>query len=152
MVEKESGKYIKVLRSNKRGDYMLTYFMEFCQSHRIKRQFTTHYTPQQNGVVERKNRTIMNTDQSMLKEKNLRNEYFGDGVICSIYIMNRSTTKIVKNQVSWEAWSGKNSNVSHLRIFGCVAYAHVHEEMRINLDGKSEKCVFVGYSEDTKTY
>ena len=55
MVEKESGKYIKVFISDIGGEYMLTDFMDFCLSYGIKRQFTTHYTPQQNGVAERKN-------------------------------------------------------------------------------------------------
>ena len=60
MVERESGKYIKVLRLDRGGEYMITHFMDFFQSHGIKRQFTTRYTPQKNGVIERKNRTIMN--------------------------------------------------------------------------------------------
>jgi hypothetical protein len=60
MFENESGKYIKVLILDREGEYILTDFMEFCWSHAIKRQFTIHYTPRQNGVVERKNQTIIN--------------------------------------------------------------------------------------------
>ena len=146
------GKYIKLLRSDIGGEYMLTDFMDLCQSHGIERQFTTRYTPQHNGVAERKNQTIMNMARSRLKEKHLSNEYWGDAIICSIYIMNRSPTKSVKNQVPQEAWSCKNNNISHLRISGCVAYAHVPQQMRRNLDERSEKCVFVGYNEDSKEY
>jgi hypothetical protein len=116
----------------------------------IKRQFTTRYTPQHNGVVERKNQTIMNMDRIMLKEKHLPNEYWDDAVVCSLYILNRIPTKSVKHQVPQETLSGKNNNISHLRIFGCVAYAHVSEQMMRKLDDKSEKCVFFGYSEDSK--
>jgi transposase InsO family protein len=94
MIEKESGKYIKVLISDRGGEYMLTDFMEFCQSHRIKRHFTTRYTPQQNRVVERKNQTIMNMDRSMLKEKHLPNEYWGDAVVCSVNILNRVQLRV----------------------------------------------------------
>jgi hypothetical protein len=88
----------------------------------------------------------------MLKEKHLPNEYWVDAVVCSVYIMNKIPTRSVKNQVPHESWSGKNNNVSHLRIFGCVAYAHVPQQMRRKLDERSEKCVFVGYSEDSKEY
>jgi hypothetical protein len=131
---------------------MLTDFMEFCQYHGINKHFTTHYSPQHNGVVERKNRTIINMAQSMLKEKHIPNEYWGDAVVCSLYILNRIPTKSVKNQVPQETLSGKNNIISHLRIFRCVAYAHVPEQMMRKLDEKSEKCVFFGYSEDSEAY
>ena len=71
MVEKQSNRFIKVLRSDRGGEYMSNEFMDFCKYHGIKTQFTTRYTPQQNGVAERKNRTIMNMAQSMMKEKHL---------------------------------------------------------------------------------
>jgi hypothetical protein len=75
MVENESGQTIKILRSNRGGEYKINEFIEFCDLRGIKRQFIARYNPQQNGVVERKNRTIMDMDRSMLKEKNLSNEY-----------------------------------------------------------------------------
>jgi hypothetical protein len=78
----------------------------------------------------------MNMARSMLKEKHIPNEYSGNAVVCSIYILNISPTKSVKNQVPGEAWSGKNNNISHLRIFGCVVYAHVREQMRRKLDDR----------------
>ena len=96
MVEKESGRFIKFFRSHRIGEYMSNKFMEFCQYSRIKRQFTAHYTPQQNGVAERMNRTIMNMVQNMMKEKHLSDEYWGD-VTFSVYILNRSPTKSVKD-------------------------------------------------------
>ena len=69
-----------------------------------------------------------------------------------VYIMNRCPTKSVNNKVPQEAWTGMNHSVSHLKIFGCVAYAHVPDEMRKQLDNKTHKCIFVSYSEDTKAY
>ena len=80
----------------------------------------------------------------MLKEKHLPNKKWVGAVLCSLHILNRIPTKSVKNQVPQEGWNGKNNNVSHLRIFRCVAYAHVPEKMRRKLDERSEKCVFVG--------
>ena len=127
-------------------------FVEFHQYYGIKRQFTTRYTPQQNRVVKRKNHTIMYMDQSMMKEKHLPNKYWGDVVTCLVYILNRIPTKSVKYRVPQQAWSGKCRSISHLRIFGCVAYTHVPEEMRRKLDDRSHKCIFVGYSEQYKPY
>ena len=100
-------------------------FIEFCDFHGIKMQFTARYTPQQNGVAEKKNRTIMDMARSMLREKHLSNEYWGDAVLFSIFILNRNLTKTMRDRVPQEAWDGKSCNVSHFRIFGCVAFAHV---------------------------
>ena len=94
----------------------------------------------------------MNMARSMLKEKHLPNEYWGEALACSIYILNRSPTKSVKNKVPQEAWSGRSCSVAHLRIFGCVAYAHVPKELRKKLDDKSEKYIFLGYSNQSKAY
>ena len=71
---------------------------------------------------------------------------------CVVYIMNWCLTKSVKNKVPQEAWTGMNHSVSDLKVFGCVAYAHVPDELRKKLDNKAHKCIFVGYSEDTKAY
>ena len=67
MSEKESNRFIKVLRSDRGGEYMSNEFMEFCKYHGIKMQFIAHYTSQQNRVAERKNGTIMNMARSMMK-------------------------------------------------------------------------------------
>lgn len=150
MVEKESGNHIKILRSHRGGEYMLTDFIEFCQLHGMKRQFATCYTPQQNGIAERKNRTIMNMARSILKEKHLPNEYWGEDVACVVYILNISPTKIMKDRVLKEAWSGKSFHISHLRNFGCVTYAHVPKELRSKLDDRSEKFIFIEYSDESK--
>ena len=56
------------------------------------------------------------------------------------------------NIVPEEAWPGMSCNVSHLRVFGCVAYAHVLKKIRGKLDDQSEKCIFIGYSEQSKAY
>ena len=66
--------------------------------------------------------------------------------------MNRCLTKSVKNKVPQEAWTCMNHSVSQLKFFGCVAYAHVPNELRKKLDKKGHKCIFVGYSEDTKAH
>ena len=88
----------------------------------------------------------------MLAAKHFPNEYWGEAVVNAVYIMNRCPTKSVKNKVPQEAWTGMNHSVSHLKFSGSVAYAHVLDELRRKLDKKRQKCIFVGYSEDTKAY
>ena len=62
------------------------------------------------------------------------------------------TKKSVKNKVPQEAWTSMNHSFPHIKVFGCVSYAHVPDELRRKLDKKGHKCIFIGYSEDTKTY
>ena len=97
--EKQSGKFVKVLRSNGGGEYDSREFVDFCKQHGIKKQTTTRYTPQQNGVVERKNRTIMNMARSLLIARKLSKDYWAEAVACSIYILNRSPTSSVHGKV-----------------------------------------------------
>jgi len=88
----------------------------------------------------------------MLKGRNLSNEYWVEAFSCTIYVINISPTKSVMNRVPEQACSGISCSISHLRVFGCVAYAHVPYERRGKLDDKSEKCMFIGYSEQSKAY
>ena len=103
LVENQSGLHIKVLRTDRGGEYISKEFLRFCRENGIHKQFTARYTPQQNGVAERKNRTIMDMARSMLKEKHLPNDYWADVVHCAMYILNRCPTKSVMNRVPKEA-------------------------------------------------
>eukprot|EP00253_Pinus_taeda_P028054 PITA_28054 len=152
LVENQSGLHIKVLRTDRGGEYISKEFLRFCRENGIHKQSTARYTPHQNGVAERKNETIMDMARSMLKAKHLPNDYRAEAVNCAVYILNRCPTKAVMNKVSEEAWSGRKQGVTHMRVFGCVAYAHIRDQLRRKLDNKWEKCIFIGYSEESKAY
>ena len=85
--------------------------------------------------------------RSLVKEKCLSNTFLAEEVACSVYLLNRYPTTSLMMKVPQEAWSGINMNVSHLRTFGCIAYAHIPSELRKKLDDISEKCIFTGYNE-----
>jgi hypothetical protein len=152
LVEKQSGLSIKKLRLDEGGEYKSIEFLEYCRYHGIKKQFTTSYTPQHNGVAEQKNRTIMDMAKSMLKGKNLSNEYWAEVVDCVVYILNRSPTKILRDMIPQQTWLGKYHSVSHFKVFGCIEYAHMLKQTRSKLDDKSENCIFIGYDEQYKAY
>ena len=151
-VEKQSGNFIKCLRTDRGGEYNSIEFKEFCKENGIKRQLTTAYTPQQNGVAERKNRTIMNMVRAILSEKEVPKSFWADAVQWANHVLNRSPTTIVKDMTPEEAWSGNKPSVEHFRVFGCVGYAHVPEVKRTKLDDRSVKCVMIGYSSESKAY
>ena len=89
MVEKESGRHIKAVQSDRGGEYTSTAFMEYCKEQGIRQFLIASYTPQQNGVAERKNRTILNMVRSMLKGKRMSKEFWAEAVQCAIYVQNR---------------------------------------------------------------
>ncbi|RDY04652.1 hypothetical protein CR513_11616, partial [Mucuna pruriens] len=109
-------------------------------------------TPQQNEVVERKNRTILNMARCMLKAKSMPKEFWAEVVSCVVYLSNRSPTRNVKGQTPQEAWSGVKPKVDHFRVFGSIAYAHVPNQGRSKLDDRSVKHVFIGYDANSKGY
>ena len=151
-VERESGKLVKELRSDRGGEFLSTEFCEYCNEHGIKRQLTTAYTPQQNGVVERRNRTVVEMARCMLKAQALPDPFWAEAVNTAVYILNRSYTKALQGKTPQEAYSGKKPSVLHFRTFGCTCYAHVPDVSRKKLDAKSKKCIFLGYSEESKAY
>ena len=108
------------------------------------------YTPQQNGIAERKNRTIMEMARCMLG--NLPSFLWEEAVITAIYTLNRCPTKAVEGKTPYEAWTGNKPNISHLRVFGCEAFSYIVSERRKKLDKRAEKCIFVGYDNQHRGY
>ncbi|MCO5602687.1 hypothetical protein L7F22_056823 [Adiantum nelumboides] len=104
------------------------------------------YTPQQNGVAEQKNRHIAEVARALMSEKNVPHCYWAEAVSTALYIMNRIPTAAVHNVTPEEKFSGKKPDLGHLKVFGCIAYVHVPDELRTKLDPKAEKCIFIGFS------
>ncbi|KAE8728448.1 hypothetical protein F3Y22_tig00004355pilonHSYRG00008 [Hibiscus syriacus] len=151
-VERESGRKIKVMRSDRGGEITSREFQEFCEANGIRRPMTVPRSPQQNGVAERKNRTILDMARSMLKSKKLPKEFWAEAVACAVYLTNRSPTRNVWGKTPQEAWSGRKPEISHLRTFGSIAHVHVPDERRTKLDDKSESFIFIGYDANSKGY
>jgi len=100
---------------------------------------------QQNGMVKRKNKSILNVTKSLLKTKKMPKEFWAETVDCAIYLSNRCPTKNLNEMTPQEAWSGRKPNVSHLKVFGSISYVDVDDQVGTKLDDKSKKIIFVGY-------
>ena len=118
----------------------------------IRHEYTVPKTPEQNGVAERMNRTLVESLRSMLSDAKLPHKFWAEALATAVYLRNRSPTKPVTGMTPFEAWTGKKPNVKHLRIFGCTAYAHIPKDERQKLDSKSRKCILLGYGTETKGY
>ena len=91
-------------------------------------------------------------ERSMIKEKGRQIEYWGEAIETKIYLINKCPTKFVHEKIPLEAWSRGRWTIEHLRVFGCVAYAHVPKEHRQKMDEKGVKCIFIGYISESKLY
>ncbi|KAJ4719135.1 Retrovirus-related Pol polyprotein from transposon TNT 1-94 [Melia azedarach] len=151
-IEKESGRHIKAMRTDRGGEFTSKEFQEFCEANGIRRFLTVPRSPQQNGVAERKNRTILNIARSMLKSKRLPKEFWAEAVSTAVYLSNRSPTRSVWGKTPQEAWCGRKPGISHLRVFGSIAHVHVPDERRTKLDDKNESFIFIGYDSSSKGY
>lgn len=140
-VEKENEKQIKLIRTNGGGEYTSRDFEGFCKEHGIIHEVVAPYTPQHNGLAERRNRTIMNIARCMLKEKDMSRDLWGEAVATSVYVLNRCPTKRLPDNVPHATWSGMKCSVKHLRVFGSLAFNHVAGQKRLKLDNKGEPMI-----------
>ena len=141
-VENEAGKNIKTFRTDRGGEYCSKVFENFCAEHGIRRELTTAYTPQQNGLSERKNRTILNMVRSLMTRGRVPKNIWPEVVNWSVHILNRSPTFAIQNMTPEEAWRGRKPDVNHFKKFGCIAFVHVLDQKRKKLDDKAGKCVY----------
>ena len=152
MVENQSDEKIKILRSDRVTEYNSNEFEKFCVVAGIEQQTTVRYTPQQNGVSERKNRTVMEMARCMLAEKNLPKSFWAEAVNTAVYLLNRLPTRALKDKIPIEAWSGHKPTVKHLKVFGSMCYTHVPDQKRHKLEDKAERGIFIGYSSQSKGF
>ena len=145
LVEIETRKKLKYLRSDNGGEYCSKEFDRYCSEHGIHREKTVPRTPQENGVSERMNRTIMERARCMRLHAGLPLQFWADAVDTAVYLINRGPSSSLDGGVPEEAWTGKKVNYSILKPFGCEAFVHIDKENRTKLEAKSKKCTFIGY-------
>jgi transposase InsO family protein/adenylate kinase family enzyme len=151
-IQNEAQSRIGSLRTDNGREYTSNEFESYLRQHGIKHQTTVPYNPQQNGVVERMNMTLLNMVRSMMFFKNVKLMFWDDAVLCAVYVKNRCPSHALKNKTPYEMWYGHIPSVRHLRVFGSTCYALIPKEQRSKLDARSQKCIFLGYSNTTKGY
>ena len=152
MVELCTGEKLKVLRSDNGGEYTSEKFTEYLKAEGIRHELTVPKSPQQNGVAERLNRTLVEMTRSMLAGSNLPQKLWAETLTTAVYLRNRSCTKAVEGMTPFEVLYGKKPDVGHLRVFGCVCYAHIAKDERKKLDVVARRCLLIGYGTEVKGY
>ena len=148
--EKES-KILKV-RSDHGGEFENEPFEAFCEKHGIFHEFSSPRTPQQNGVVERKNRTLQEMARTMIHENNLPKHFWAEAVNTACYVQNRIYIRPILEKTAYELFKGRKPNISYFHQFGCTCYILNNKLYLKKFDAKAQRGIFLGYSERSKAY
>lgn len=149
MVERQLNLTIKCLRIDNGREYLSNEFTSLLTKCGIIHQSSTPYTPQQNGLAERMNRTLLERARCMLLNAKLQKQYWAEAVSCAAYITNRCPTRALSFLTPEEIWTGKKPNISHLKIFGCEAMVHKPKEKVKKCNLLNKKC---GLSQAVQTH
>ncbi|CAH2105332.1 unnamed protein product [Euphydryas editha] len=139
-------------RSDNGLEFMNNEVRKLFEKRGIIHQTTVPYTPEQNGKAERENRTLIEAARTMLCATDLPKKLWAEAVHTAAYVINRTSKSNEIGKTPYETWTGKQFDITDLRIFGNPVYVHIPKEQRRKWDPKGEKGIMVGYSEDVKGY
>ncbi|GKB30530.1 retrotransposon protein, putative, ty1-copia subclass [Tanacetum coccineum] len=151
-VENQLGKTIKSLRSDHGGEYMSQEFLDHLKDHGIITHHTYPYTPQHNGVSERRNKTLLDMVRSMMSQTTLPKSFWDYALETAARILNMIPTKKVE-KTPYEVWHGQAPKLSYLKVWGCEALVKRDTLTKLDkLEPMSIKCIFIGYPKETMCY
>lgn len=159
-VERQLDKKVKIVRSDRGGEFYGKYnesgqcpgpFAKLLEKHGICAQYTMPGTPQQNGVAERRNRTLMDMVRSMLSNSSLPIFLWMHALKTAVYLLNRVPSKAV-SKTPFELWTGRKPSLRHLHVWGCPAEIRIYNPHEKKLDFRTISGYFIGYPEKSKGY
>ena len=149
-VENQLNKKIKVLRSDRGGEYESP-FVDVCVQHGIIYETKTPYSPQSNGVVERKNRTLKEMMNAMLISSGIPQNMWGEAILSANYLLNKVPKKKAE-KTPYELWRGQQPFYKYLRVWGCLAKVAVPPPKKVKIGPKTIDCIFIGYAHISTAY
>ncbi len=150
-VENQLDRKIKRIRSDRGGEYSTESLRKFCEENGIIHEMTAPYTPQQNGIAERKNRTLKEMMNSMLISSGLSDSMWGEAVLSANHVLNRVPHKKL-DKTPHELWKGYAPNLSYLKVWGCLAKVAFPSFKRPTVGSRTFDCAFIGYADNSAAY
>ncbi|KAJ0389438.1 hypothetical protein P43SY_011659 [Pythium insidiosum] len=138
-MENQCGVRIMRVRSDNGTEYNNKRFHAFCRANGIVHQRTVPYSPQQNGVAERMNRTLVEKARCMLHYKAVPTKWWAEAMATAAYLVNRTSTAAKPDTTPYELCFGARPNLEHLRVFGAMGYAHIDDSKRKKFEAKAFK-------------
>nr|GEU66622.1 retrovirus-related Pol polyprotein from transposon TNT 1-94 [Tanacetum cinerariifolium] len=149
LVENQTGRTVKKLWTDNGLEFCNQEFKHLCIESRIARHLTVVGTPQQNGVAEHMNITLINKVRCLLIQYGLPKTFWAEATCTAAYLINRLPSRVIEKKTPMEMWSGHPSDYEMLRIFCCVAYPH---DKQGKLEPRAVKCILLRYPEGVNGY
>ncbi|POM61014.1 hypothetical protein PHPALM_30041, partial [Phytophthora palmivora] len=150
-LENSTGQRIKLLGSDNDGEYTGRQFKAYHNHCGIKHEKTVPYTPQQNGLAERMNRSLVEMSRCMFYHESVDKKLWAEAVNIAAWIINRIPNSLII-KTPYEIVYKTKQLLENLKVFGALGYAHIPNEKRRKLDAKAFKCRFMGYEDGVKGY
>jgi hypothetical protein len=150
--QNEFGVRIKKIRSDNGTEFKNSQIEGFLEDEGIKHEFSSPYTPQQNGVVERKNRTLLDMARTMLDEYKTSDQFWAEAINIACYSINRIYLHRILKKTSYELHTGKKPNVSYFRVFGSKCFILVKRGRKSRFAPKAVEGFLLGYDSNTRAY
>lgn len=151
-VETQFSTCIKIFRSDSGGEYMSHAFQSFLQQKGILSQRSCPYTPQQNGVAERKNRHLLDVVRTLMLESSVPPRFWVEALSTTVYLINHLPSPTLQLDSPYSRLFGVPSEYNSLHVFGCVCFVHLPPIERHKLAAQSVQCAFLGYSNSHKGF
>jgi hypothetical protein len=151
-VERQYATTILAIRSDNGTEFKNYTMDEFLSIEGIRHQYSAAYTPQQNGVVERKNRTLIDMARTMLAEFKSPYNFWAEAINTACHLSNRLYLRPYMNKTSYELLVGKKPNLSYVKVFGCKCQVYIKDSKLPKFEPKTFEGIFVGYAKDSHTY
>ena len=152
-LQNEKSSKIVSIRSDHGGKFQNERFEHFCEKHGIKHTFSAPRTPQQNGVVEKKNNSLEELARTLLNENSLPKYFCADVVNIVCYVLNKVLIRPLLKKTSYELFKGRRPVLSHLKVFGCKCFILNNDKESLGkFDAKANEGDFLGYAIQSHAY
>ncbi|GJS98502.1 putative ribonuclease H-like domain-containing protein [Tanacetum coccineum] len=152
LIENQLNKKVKGIRCDNGTEFKNAKLIELCGEKGIKRDYSNPRTPQQNGVAERKNRTLIEAARTMLADSKLPTMFWTEAVSTACYVLNRVSITNPHNKTPYQLLSGKVPQIGHLKPFGCQVTILNTSDHLGKFEGKADEGYLVGYAPNSKAY
>ena len=139
------------IRTDNAQEFVEGDLKSYCQLHGIIQQSSCPYTPQQNGVVERKHRHLLEVGRALYFQANLPIRFWGDCILCATYLINRTPLKSINLDTPYYRLYKHKPDILHLKVFGLCFATNIAPGKK-KFHSRTASCVFIGYSSSSKGY
>jgi len=150
LTRQHPGAKLRKLQSDRGGEYLSAEFNQYLKDQGIQQQLTVHHSPQQNGVVERLNRTLVEHARAMLLARDMLKFLWAEAINYATWLKNRLLSQAIPRYTPYELINKLKPNLAQAHEFGAKVYVHLQDMGK--LEAKAEEAVFVGVDDQSKGY